>query len=166
MNFNLIKKALCFNVLFLLLVQACAIAQPEQNDNSDDAIVCVTKTGDKYHLCSCRYLSKSSYEMNLSDAQKRYDACSVCKPGKFKIQGTTTTRRTVELESEYTDDYSTDPSKDDNEVSAPRNTVTKKSPSPANAGAASQCSATTKSTGQRCSRRTTNASGKCFQHDR
>lgn len=163
MKLNLLKKSLTLNVLFLLFVQSCVIAQPERNDNADDAVVCVTRTGDKYHLCSCRYLSKSSYELNLSDAQKRYDACSVCKPGKFTRQATTTTRRTVELEPEHTDNYNAEEPEDDTKASTPKKSTPAKASS---IGTARQCSATTKSTGQRCSRKTTSASGRCFQHDK
>src|SRR5690606_13083528 len=43
--------------------------------------VFTTKTGEKYHQESCRYLSKSKYRVDLKDAiQYGYDPCSVCKP--------------------------------------------------------------------------------------
>jgi hypothetical protein len=41
--------------------------------------VYVTKTGSKYHLDGCRYLSKSQIPMSLSQAKaKGYTPCSVC----------------------------------------------------------------------------------------
>lgn len=42
--------------------------------------VYVTKTGAKYHLGSCRYLSKSKIPISLETAKKKYTACKVCKP--------------------------------------------------------------------------------------
>lgn len=42
--------------------------------------VYVTKTGEKYHRGSCQYLRKSKIAIKLSEAKKRYTACSVCKP--------------------------------------------------------------------------------------
>ena len=43
--------------------------------------VFTTKTGEKYHKETCRYLSKSKYRMGLKDALAYgYDPCSVCKP--------------------------------------------------------------------------------------
>jgi len=44
------------------------------------AEVYVTRTGEKYHRGSCRYLSKSKIPIDLADAKARYGACSVCKP--------------------------------------------------------------------------------------
>lgn len=44
-------------------------------------VVYITKTGEKYHTIHCRYLSKSCYEISLSDAiDKGYSPCSVCDP--------------------------------------------------------------------------------------
>jgi len=54
--------------------------RPSQPKDSDDPIVYVTKTGSKYHKAGCRSLSKSAIPMKLSEASKRYGACSVCKP--------------------------------------------------------------------------------------
>ena len=58
-------------------------SQPSQS-HDDDLIVYRTKTGSKYHRAGCRYLSKSSYPIKLSDAVKRYGPCSVCRPPKSK----------------------------------------------------------------------------------
>lgn len=41
----------------------------------------ITKSGGKYHVAGCRYLSKSSIAINLQDAFERgYGPCSVCRP--------------------------------------------------------------------------------------
>jgi len=48
---------------------------------SSDVTVYITKTGEKYHTGSCRYLSKSKIPITLKDAKARgYGPCSVCKP--------------------------------------------------------------------------------------
>lgn len=44
------------------------------------ATVYVTKTGEKYHLGGCRYLSKSKIPISLGEAQRQYSPCSVCRP--------------------------------------------------------------------------------------
>lgn len=49
-------------------------------DGTSNVTVYVTKTGSKYHSAGCRYLSKSAIPMSLSDARRRYGACSVCDP--------------------------------------------------------------------------------------
>jgi len=44
--------------------------------------VYITKTGEKYHLGSCRYLKKSKIPVDIEEAVRRgYTPCSVCKPG-------------------------------------------------------------------------------------
>lgn len=46
-----------------------------------ETTVYITKTGTKYHLATCRYLSKSKIAIDKSEAIKRgYTACKVCKP--------------------------------------------------------------------------------------
>lgn len=43
--------------------------------------VYITKTGKKYHVGTCRYLSKSKIEIKKSEAKKLgYEACKVCSP--------------------------------------------------------------------------------------
>ena len=43
--------------------------------------VYITATGEKYHVGSCRYLSKSKIAISLADAKSRgYAPCSVCDP--------------------------------------------------------------------------------------
>lgn len=58
------------------------IATPgsEQEEEPQDIIVYITRTGKKYHRGNCRYLSKSKIPTKLSQAKRRYGACSVCNP--------------------------------------------------------------------------------------
>jgi competence protein ComEC len=43
--------------------------------------VYITKTGEKYHMGSCRYLKKSKIAVTLKEVKEQgYDACSVCDP--------------------------------------------------------------------------------------
>lgn len=43
--------------------------------------VYVTKTGTKYHVADCRYLSQSKIAIELKDAIERgYEPCKVCHP--------------------------------------------------------------------------------------
>ncbi|MCX7037922.1 MAG: thermonuclease family protein [Spirochaetes bacterium] len=59
---------LAWRLLFI-----CALASAQT--------VYITKTGGKYHVAGCRYLSKSSIAINLQDAFERgYGPCSVCRP--------------------------------------------------------------------------------------
>lgn len=44
--------------------------------------VFVTNTGKKYHREGCKFLSKSKLPINLEDARKKYEPCSVCNPPK------------------------------------------------------------------------------------
>ncbi len=46
----------------------------------DDIIVYITRTGMKYHRTDCHHLKHSRIPIRLSEAQKRYEPCSVCKP--------------------------------------------------------------------------------------
>lgn len=57
-----------------------ANAPPEKATETKEVTVYVTKTGSKYHRSGCRYLRKSMTPIKLSDAKKRYGACSVCRP--------------------------------------------------------------------------------------
>lgn len=55
--------------------------QAEKRDDKSRTVY-ITRTGKKYHASSCRYLSRSSIPITLSDAiRKRYSACSVCGGG-------------------------------------------------------------------------------------
>lgn len=98
--------------------------------------VCITRTGAKYHRETCHYLKYSSFKVSLKEATTRgYTPCSVCKPG--------TLRRATGATSEST------PQRLHN--SSGQNLTTR------------QCSAYTQA-GNRCKRNTTNANGKCWQH--
>jgi hypothetical protein len=59
-------------------------AQPssiQSEDQNKNITVYTTKTGTKYHNSGCRYLSKSSRSMSLTDAAKKgLEPCSKCNP--------------------------------------------------------------------------------------
>ena len=49
--------------------------------NKKSVTVYITKTGEKYHTSSCRYLKKSKIAISLSNAKSSgYTACKVCNP--------------------------------------------------------------------------------------
>ena len=72
--------------LFLLAgasipVVAQAPAPRQQQPQTKEQTVYITKTGKKYHRPTCRYLSRSKISTSLKDAKANgYSACSVCKP--------------------------------------------------------------------------------------
>lgn len=48
---------------------------------TENKIVYITNTGEKYHESFCRYLRHSKIETNLSQAiECGYTPCSVCQP--------------------------------------------------------------------------------------
>jgi hypothetical protein len=54
---------------------------PQQQSQTKEQTVYITKTGKKYHTATCRYLSKSKIPISLKDAKANgYTACSICKP--------------------------------------------------------------------------------------
>ncbi len=53
---------------------------PSKSSNSNEYIVYVTDTGEKYHRSGCRYLSRSRHPIPLSSARYTYEPCSVCRP--------------------------------------------------------------------------------------
>ena len=56
---------------------------PQQQPQSKEQVVYITKTGKKYHRANCRYLSRSKIGTTLKDAKGNgYTACSVCSPPK------------------------------------------------------------------------------------
>ena len=61
-------------LVLLVAFAATAIAQ------SPDAVVYVTRTGEKYHKAGCSSLSRSQIATTLAAASKRYGPCSNCKP--------------------------------------------------------------------------------------
>lgn len=119
------KKQLLLLAVISLLLMGNVFAQT----------VYVTKTGTKYHKVTCKYLSKSSIAISLTDAVSQgYTACSVCKPSSTYTTTTTTKTNTTTT-----------------------GTTTKKQTQ------SEQCSATTKA-GTRCKRMTLSPNGKCWQH--
>jgi len=54
---------------------------PPGNSGSDDIVVFITRTGERYHEDGCRHLSRSKIESTLSAAKKQgLTACGTCKP--------------------------------------------------------------------------------------
>ena len=99
--------------------------------------VYTTKTGEKYHSSSCRYLKYSKKEITLKKAKELgYQACKVCKPTANNTKASVT----------------------NNSLKTTNSTTTTNKRS-----YAVQCSGKTKA-GARCKRRTKNASGRCYQH--
>ena len=48
---------------------------------TENKIVYITNTGEKYHESSCRYLKRSKIEIRLNRARENgYSPCGVCKP--------------------------------------------------------------------------------------
>ena len=63
-----------------LLETAPTVTEKSAQVEQEEVTVYITKTGSKYHRAGCRYLSKSSIPISLSDAKSRYSPCSVCNP--------------------------------------------------------------------------------------
>lgn len=64
-------------VIILFLLSFNVVAQT----STTNKVVYTTETGSKYHLGSCRYLSKKKIETTQSKAiSSGYFACSICKP--------------------------------------------------------------------------------------
>ncbi|SFB97708.1 hypothetical protein SAMN04489722_101383 [Algibacter lectus] len=98
--------------------------------------VYTTKTGEKYHKSSCKYLRYSKKEYTLEKAvQLGFEACSVCKPTKSNTALT----------------------------KASRFTSSSKSSTPSRSTTAKQCTGKTQA-GKRCKRTTKNSNGRCYQH--
>lgn len=70
------QSILAFSILALALIGG----ESKKPEPIKETTVYVTKTGAKYHADGCRYLSKSQISIALSEAKKRFSACSVCKP--------------------------------------------------------------------------------------
>jgi hypothetical protein len=75
----MIRRRVLLPVVVSLLAALTAVA-PASIAQPQDVTVYVTNTGTKYHRDGCRYLRQSRIPMKLSEAKKRYDPCSVCKP--------------------------------------------------------------------------------------
>ena len=101
--------------------------------------VYTTKTGEKYHKETCRYLKYSKKILTIDKAiTLGYSACSVCKPTKDNTKASS---------------------------SSASNAITPKAQSktPSKKAIASQCTGKTKA-GNRCKRRTKNTNGRCYHH--
>lgn len=58
---------------------AASAAAAKQSQPSSGGTVYITRTGEKYHLNGCQYLSQSQIAISLADAKSRgYGACSRC----------------------------------------------------------------------------------------
>lgn len=100
----------------------------------------ITKTGEKYHKKTCRYLKYSHKELSIQQAiQLGYKACKVCKPSVKQNAPEKTTNNNSLTES------------------------TAPNPLPSKKIVATQCIGKTKA-GKRCKRKTKNSNGRCFQH--
>jgi micrococcal nuclease len=71
--------------LFMLGAAAAPVVPqapaPQQQPQTKEQTVYITKTGKKYHRANCRYLSRSKIPTSLKDAKaNRYTPCSVCNP--------------------------------------------------------------------------------------
>lgn len=121
------KHLLLFATIFYLLL-----------GNVFSQTVYKTKTGKKYHLENCGYLSKSKIEISLSDAMAQgLTACSKCNPPS-KTENTPKSTQTA-------------PQQQNTAPTTPKSTQS------------TQCTATTKA-GTRCKRMTKSPNGLCFQH--
>jgi hypothetical protein len=122
-------------LIFTILYWAPTLSQAQEQEN----VVYITRTGEKYHTSTCRYLKQSKIEIDLAKAKERgYSACSVCKPDSDR------------------------PSDGLDKLTNPTNTPSERAKSKPTT-TSRQCLGTT-AAGQRCKRMTTNASGKCYQH--
>lgn len=76
----LILALLCvFSAPAIALTQA-AHAFPAATAKNEQTVY-ITRTGEKYHRGSCRYLHSSKIAIKKSEARAQgYDACKVCRP--------------------------------------------------------------------------------------
>ena len=126
--------------LYVILI-ACATQSTEAQT------VYITKTGSKYHRGSCQYLRKSKIPIIIKDAIDRgYEACSVCEPGGLSKEQKTSPAANPNQKTPNVSDNTKSPSTQQSKESTSQ-----------------QCTGTTKA-GTRCKRMTTNANGRCYQH--
>ena len=107
--------------------------------------VYITRTGEKYHTSSCRFIKQSGQALELKEAVKSYTPCKVCSPPKLSTES-------------LSDAGSSKP-----EVKKANTEVEPKSTPTPKASGSVQCSGTTKA-GARCKRKTTAQNGRCYQH--
>lgn len=125
------KKQIFLLTIFITLLYSNILSQT----------VYITKSGEKYHNQGCRYLNKSAYSINLSDAiAKGYTACKICKPSTAIKTTSNKNKQKVKQNSTLVSNSNSSQS-----VSV-------------------QCTALTKK-GTRCKRMTKNVSGRCWQHN-
>ena len=80
------RRAITLILVFLALlaVPATLPSQPpalQQQTETKEITVYITRTGKKYHTATCRYLSRSKIPIALKDAKANgYTPCSVCNP--------------------------------------------------------------------------------------
>lgn len=156
MRIHFFRKTIFVNVLFFLLMQSCAFGQGDAPTEAQ--VVCITRTGTKYHRCSCQYLRLSSIEIALTEAKNLgLDPCSVCKPSaQYK-----TIKSQLPEDTQSSND---EPISDDNKDHVSGSTVADDTEVVTDDAAGSgQCTAFTKQ-GARCKRHTRNTNGKCYQH--
>jgi len=74
-------------LLFVILFSLPACGTNKSNNSTNQSsqqqeeTVYITRTGEKYHRDSCRYLKKSKKSIKLSKARNQgYTPCKVCKP--------------------------------------------------------------------------------------
>lgn len=108
----------------------------------DAQTVYTTKTGEKYHKESCKYLKYSKKEITLEKAlELGYTSCLVCKPSS-------------EINSSQ---------KSSNLSSSTNNPPSTTTKSTTIKSTATQCTGKTQS-GTRCKRMTKSANNRCYQH--
>ncbi|HMG88832.1 MAG TPA: hypothetical protein VK589_02195 [Chryseolinea sp.] len=126
-----------FTTALIFAIFYCASTFLQAQDQKH--VVYITRTGEKYHTSTCQYLRQSKIEIELAKAKERgYSACSVCKPDADTTNDGFTSPNPAGVPSE--------------KVKGDQTTTSR------------QCLGTT-AAGQRCKRKTTNASGKCYQHE-
>jgi hypothetical protein len=125
---TLLAKIFTTLIFPAFILHGCATSQ------STHDTVCITKTGQKYHSCTCRYVDQRSEQISREDAIARnYVACQVCNPDITQSSADST------APSDHV-----------------KPTVTQKDIS-------TQCTSLTKS-GLRCKRKADTNTGKCWQH--
>jgi len=78
-----IALLICALFIFSSISNALDSSRSSLNETNQPTskIVYITRTGEKYHRESCRYLNQSKISIELNEAIKRgYTPCSVCKP--------------------------------------------------------------------------------------
>ncbi len=72
-------KKLCLTLIICAVLSGYIAPSLTAHAADASTIVCITKTGSKYHLDGCRYLRSSKYYITLGEAiSSGYTACSVC----------------------------------------------------------------------------------------